>query len=108
MMRRFLVNHAAARKAEKRGGGREMRTFIESRIAGRDDERSDVLDLDAAITALAAQDERKADIIELHYFGGFNYEQIGDMLSLSPATVKRDLRFARAWIRQRMSPAAPR
>ena len=52
----------------------------------------------AGLTSLAAQDQRKAAILELHVFGGLTYEETARVLDLSPATVNRELRFAKAWV----------
>jgi RNA polymerase sigma factor (sigma-70 family) len=57
-----------------------------------------VVDLDAAIEQLMQTEPRLAQVIELHYFGGLTYEQIADAVQLSPATVHRDIRLARAWL----------
>jgi len=100
LMRRLLINHARDRRAEKRGGGRTMLSFAESRVSGEPEPDEDVLELDAAMSALAERDQRKADIVELHYFGGMTHEQIADALDVSAATVKRDLGFSKAWIRR--------
>ena len=59
--------------------------------------------LDEALEALSASDERKARIGELHYFAGLTHSEIARALDLSPATVDRDLRFARAWLKREMS-----
>jgi len=105
MMRRILVNHAHARRAGKRGGGQVFVTYDEAALAA-DAPGDDVLELDEALTALAELDPRKVEILELHYFGGMSYEQAGTALGISPATVKRDLRFGRAWIRCYLGDAA--
>ena len=58
--------------------------------------------LDEAIEELAAQDARKATAIELHYYAGLGYDEIAEALGVSPATVHRDLRMARAWLHSRL------
>ncbi len=58
----------------------------------------DLLELDEALERLLALDERKGQAVELHYFGGLSYEEIAEALDVSPATVHRDLRMARAWL----------
>ena len=57
-----------------------------------------ILELDDALKALAQLDDRKSRTIELHYFGGLNYEEMAEVLGVSAATVKRDLQVARAWL----------
>ncbi|MEZ4416546.1 MAG: sigma-70 family RNA polymerase sigma factor [Gemmatimonadota bacterium] len=95
-MRRILVDHARKRSREKRGGGQVGVTLHEDLAA---DARPDTfLDLDAALQRLSELDERKAKAIELLYFGGLGYEEIAKVLDVSPATVHRDLRMARAWL----------
>lgn len=101
-MRRVLVDHARARRAEKRGGGVVMVTLDE--IAGRaDPQASDVLDLADALERLAKVDERLSRGVELFYFGGLTYDEIAQALGTSCATVDRDLRFARAWLRRELA-----
>lgn len=102
MMKRLLINHANARLAAKRGGGVVKVTLFEEHLAGVDAD-SDLLDLTAALTRLEAHDPRKAELIELKYFGGMTTEEISSVTNLSVATIGRDLRFARAWLRDQLS-----
>lgn len=106
MMRRILVNHANAKSADKRGGDAVMVTLNEESVAG-DDGGQDVIDLDRALTELAHEDERKANLLELHYFAGMTYRDAGAALGVSEATAKRDLRFGKAWMRKRLTEARP-
>lgn len=100
-IRWVLVDHARARQRDKRGGEAVQVTLSEN-IAGA--ERAvDLLDLDEAMTALKAHDERKARIVELHYFGGLKYDEMAVALDLSEATVHRELRFSRAWLKDRLA-----
>ncbi len=62
----------------------------------------DLLGLDEALTALEAFDARKAKVVELHFFGGLNPEETAEVLGVSPDTVFRDWRLAKAWLLQRM------
>lgn len=98
-MRRVLVDHARARRTAKRGGGAPalMLDSIEEVVAAGS-RTDDVLALDDALERLFTLDERKGRIVELCYFGGLTYEEIADTLGISPATVHRDLRMARAWL----------
>lgn len=96
-MRRLLVDHARGKRRAKRGGGIHAITLDEELLPTQTPVES-LLDLDAALTSLAAQDQRKASILELHVFGGLTYEETAKVLDLSPATVNRELRFAKAWV----------
>ena len=96
-MRRVLVDHARAKKAEKRGGGNVIHVDIE--LAGEVpmvDE--DMEDLDAALTELATLNERQAKIVEIRYFAGLSIEETAAVMEISPATVKREWTVARAWL----------
>ena len=97
MMRRVLVDRARARLAGKRSG-KWARVTLDPGAAFAEPLAIDVLDLDAALTRLAAIDERKSRIAELRFFGGLSLEEAADVLELSLATVERDWQFARAWL----------
>lgn len=99
-MRQILVDHARKRDAAKRGGGERPVTFDEGLVAGERPE--ELLALDAAIDALAKFDERKARVIELHYFGGLKQDEVAEALGVHVNTVARDLRLAEAWIHQHL------
>lgn len=104
VMRRILVEHARARRAKKRGGG-DVRVTLSSDIAVSVARPVDVLDLDAAMERLRDLDARQADVVELCYFGGLTYPEIAEAVGTSEATVDRDLRHARAWLRRELSMA---
>lgn len=105
VMRNVLVDHARARKAVKRGGGVALAELHEaSWIADIDLDR--VSDLDEALTRLEQLNERQARMIEQRYFGGLSLEEIATAMDLSLATVKRDLRYARAWLAAELSEAS--
>lgn len=96
-MRRILVESARRRRQLKRGGGRERVDFIETPITiekGQDD----LVDLDHALELLEARDPRKAEIVMLRYFAGLTVEQTAMAMDLSPATVKNEWAYARAWL----------
>jgi len=97
IMRRIIVDHAKARRAAKRGGGAMKVTFQESAVAGQQ-VSEDVLALEEAMLALQEANGEQAEIVELHFFGGLTYDEIGEIREMSAATVKRKLRFAKAWI----------
>jgi RNA polymerase sigma factor (TIGR02999 family) len=96
-MRQVLVDAARARHAEKRGGGMLAVTMTDD-IADTPVRGLDVIALDRALTELAAMDPRRAQVVELRFFGGLDVEQTAEALNCSTATVKRDWRLARAWL----------
>jgi len=104
LMRRMLVDHARARHREKRGGPATLLTLNED-LAGASEAGVDVMELDMALQKLAETDERKSRVVELHYFGGLNYEETAAALGVSEATVDRDLRLAKAWLHREMGGA---
>ena len=100
-MRQVLVDHARRRNAAKRGGGNRPVTLDEAgAVPGGADE---LLALDLALDALARHDDRKARIVELHYFGGLTHAEIATALEIHVNTVARDLRFAQAWLQRAMA-----
>jgi RNA polymerase sigma factor (TIGR02999 family) len=109
MMRRILVDHARAAHRQKRGGKDARRMPIEeaegeaSFLATA--REPDILDLDAALERLFQQDERKGRLMEMIYFAGLNCDEAAAVLSVSVATVNRDLQFARAWLRHELKEA---
>lgn len=101
-MRRILVDHAKAKRRVKRGGDAVKLSLDEAVNVG--EESSDTLvDLDEALDRLAAFDERKAKLVELHFFGGLTYDESAEALGISAATVHRDLRLAKAWLNRELS-----
>ena len=96
-MRRILVNYANQRRAEKRGGGQPMVTFDEQAIK-RETRAEDLLALDEALERLAKLNERQSKIVEYRFFGGLSQPEIAEVLGISEITVRRDWRFARAWL----------
>ena len=97
-MRRILVDHARAKRREKRGGGATRVTFEEATIVSPTPPGY-LVDIDESLKRLAKQDARKARVVELHFFGGLTWPEISEVLEISEATVARDLRLARAWLR---------
>jgi RNA polymerase sigma factor (TIGR02999 family) len=100
-MRRILVDTARARASDKRGGG-ELHVTL-SAADEADHEDSDAIALEEALEALRAVDARKCEIIELNYLLGLKREEIAEALGLSVPTIDRELRFARAWLKQRLA-----
>jgi RNA polymerase sigma factor (TIGR02999 family) len=97
IMRRVLVDHARARMTQKRGG-LSQKLAISDSLALVDALSEDLLDLDAALDALAATDARKARVVEMKFFAGMTSEETGEALHVSDATVERDWTLARAWL----------
>ena len=97
LMRRVLVDHARARSYQKRGGGRHKVELDEAMIISPAFDFT-LLDLDRALQALAAVDERKSRVIEMRYFGGMTVEETAEALRVSSDTVKRDWRLAKLWL----------
>jgi RNA polymerase sigma-70 factor (ECF subfamily) len=97
LMRRILVDYARSKGSQKRGGGAMKVTFDEGLpVAG--DPAMDLVALDDALDALATMDERKSRVIELRFFGGLSVEETATVLAVSPETVMRDWKLAKAWL----------
>ena len=104
MMRRLLVDRARARNMAKRSGRWARVTLDEGMAQGQAD--VDVLNLDHALSALAAFDARKSQVAELRFFGGLSLEETGHVLGISVATVEREWQAARAWLYARLTGAS--
>jgi RNA polymerase sigma-70 factor, ECF subfamily len=104
MMRRILVDAARARASSKRGGNlpRVNLDDIPEVSSGRDRE---LVAIDDALKALEEMDPRKARVIELRFFGGLSVEETGEVLKVSPQTVLRDWKLAKAWLTRELSRA---
>jgi RNA polymerase sigma-70 factor (ECF subfamily) len=96
-MRRILVNHAVARKAQKRGDGATLLS-IDEVISFPQKQDVDLIMLDEALTRLQEMDEQQAKLVEMKFFGGLTNEEIADFLGVSVSTVKREWASARAWL----------
>jgi RNA polymerase sigma factor (TIGR02999 family) len=103
-MRRVLIDHAVARRAQKRGGGQRIESLESDPLVAVEGCPADLLDLDAALQRLAALHDRQARIVECRFFGGMSIEETAEALELSPATVKREWAVARAWLNRELSP----
>ena len=77
----------------------------ETRLSGRKDNSIDILALEEALSEFNKIDPRKAQIVELSFYGGLTYDEIAETLAVSPATVDRELRFSKAWLYRRLSTA---
>lgn len=100
-MRQILVDHARGLARDKRAGGARISLSLADGEIVPADER--LLLLEAELSVLENSAPRAARVTELHYFGGMNYDEIGDVIGISKATVDRELRFARAWLAERMA-----
>jgi RNA polymerase sigma factor (TIGR02999 family) len=96
-MRRILVDYARAKKAQKRGGENEVITFIEDQMM-QEMLPDDVLALNEALENLKKINERQSRMIQYWFFGGLNHSEIAEVLNISVPSVRRDWRFARAWL----------
>lgn len=99
-MRQVLIDAARRRLAAKRGGGEITITFDEKLQGGAPMRAAEFLDLERALEELGRVDDRRAAVVECRFFGGLDVEETALALGVSPATVKRDWRVARAWLAQ--------
>ncbi len=102
LMRRILVDHARQHKAAKRGGSDQHRLSITSaeKLTAKPD--LDVLALHEAMEELAALDPQQERIVELKFFGGLSIEETAEVLGVGHATVEREWKMARAWLRRKL------
>jgi len=107
VMRRVLVDHARRRGAAKRAGS-WCRITLDENVAMNDPADLDLVALEEALTALADLDPDKARLIELRFFGGLSLEETAEAMGVSPSTVTREWRMARAWLYRRMTKAPGR
>jgi RNA polymerase sigma factor (TIGR02999 family) len=100
-MRNILVDYARGRGRAKRGAGLPELPLAE--VAVMSDERVDeLIAVDVALNTLAAIDPRKSKVFELRYFGGMSVDEAAEVMRVSPATVARDWKMARAWMRREL------
>lgn len=102
VMRRIMVDHARQRRAAKRGGS-AIKVQLDEGAAVTPSRADELLALDEALEKLAAFDKRKAEVVEMRYFGGLTMEEIADVLKIHVNTVTRDWRAARAWLSAALS-----
>lgn len=103
LMRRVLIDHARSRTRAKRDGGTAIP--LDEGLAWIDAKPVEAMDLDRVLNELEGIDPRKCRMIELRFFLGFTAEETAELLSTSKATVDRELRFARAWLHERLQGA---
>ena len=97
VMRNILIDYARLHRAQKRGGGRPV-TSLDNKNIALEERADELLALDEALTRLADFDERMAQVVEYRFFGGLNIEETAAVLDVSPRTVKRDWKRAKAWL----------
>jgi len=97
LMRRVLIDWARSKQYQKRGGGALKVTFDEG-LQVADERTHDLIAVDEALEALAKFDERKSRVVELRFFGGLSVEETASVLGVSPETVMRDWKLAKAWL----------
>jgi len=100
-MRRILVDSARARRSHKRGGGAETILLDEALVISQEPDAA-LVALDETLEALKTLDPRKAQVVELRYFGGLTVAETAEVLKISPETVMRDWNFAKAWLSREM------
>jgi RNA polymerase sigma factor (TIGR02999 family) len=98
MMRRVLVDIARRRRAERRGGAEAVRVPLANIDVAASQPDADLVAIDRALERLAAKDGRKAQVVELRFFGGLSVEETAQALGISERTVHNDWAFARAWL----------
>jgi RNA polymerase sigma factor (TIGR02999 family) len=96
-MRQILVSYARSQQAQKRGRGAIKVELDEAAIVSPE-ESKEIVDLHEALETLATLDSRKAQVVELKYFGGLTYDEIAEVLKVSRVTVRRDWEFAKVWL----------
>jgi RNA polymerase sigma factor (TIGR02999 family) len=105
-MRRILIENARRRNSLKQGGGVRRRELVDDDAIVIGEERDELLDLDAALTKLAAAEPELARLVELRYFAGLTVEEAAEAMGVSSRTVKRNWAFARAWLGREMNHTA--
>src|SRR5206468_1295101 len=96
-MRQILVSYARSNRAQKRGGG-ALKVELDEAALVSPEQSKEIVDLHEALERLAALDSRKAQVVELKYFGGLNYDEMAEVLKVSRITVRRDWGFAKVWL----------
>jgi len=100
-MRRILVSYARSNRAQKRGGGAARIELDEAAILSPE-QSIEIVDLHEALERLSTLDSRKAQVVELKYFGGLNHDEVAEVMKISAVTVRRDWVFAKAWLHKEL------
>src|SRR5947208_6034499 len=96
-MRQILVNYAKSSRAQKRGGG-ALKVELDEAAIISPEQSKEIVDLHEALERLGTLDARKAQVVELKFFGGLNYDEMAEVLKISSVTVRRDWEFAKLWL----------
>lgn len=102
MMRRILADHAAARKAGKRGGD-APKLQLDEALDCFDQRAIDIAEVDQALRDLEALDPRQAQVVELRFFGGLTIKETAELMAMSEMTVRREWMTAKRWLQQEIS-----
>lgn len=102
MMRRILITHAQSHAYAKRGGG-ALKVSLDEAAVLSPERATELIALDEALKSLTAIDPRRSQVVELRFFGGLDNEEIAEVLKISPNTVMRDWKVAKAWLYREMS-----
>jgi len=97
LMRRILTDHARSRNREKRGGG-ALQVSLDEGLLVTSEKHVDIMALDRALTEFALLYPRQSQVVELRFFGGLEVDEVADSLKISAVTVRRDWKFAKAWL----------
>jgi RNA polymerase sigma factor (TIGR02999 family) len=96
-MRQILVSYARSQQSQKRGGG-ALKIELDEAALISPEQSQEIVDLHEALERLATLDPRKAQVVELKYFGGLNYDEMAEVLKISRVTVRRDWEFSKLWL----------
>ena len=96
-MRQILVSYARSSRAQKRGGGGARIQLDEAALLSPE-QSNEIVDVHEALERLGTLDSRKAQVVELKFFGGLNHDEIAEVLKISTMTVRRDWMFAKTWL----------
>jgi RNA polymerase sigma factor (TIGR02999 family) len=102
LMRRILVDHARSHARAKRGGG-VLKMSLDEALVPSQKRAAELVALDEALQSLATVDLRKSQVVELRFFGGLSVEETAEVLKVTPMTVTRDWKTAKAWLHREMS-----
>jgi len=102
VMRRILVEHARSRDSAKRGAG-APKVSLEETVVVSEGRSAEVIAVNDALIDLEAWDARKGKIVELRFFGGLNIEETAEVMKISPTTVQREWRAAKAWLHRALT-----
>src|SRR6266481_4887570 len=96
-MRQILVSYARSQQSQKRGGG-ALKVELDEAAIVPPEQSQEIVELHEALERLAALDSRKAQVVELKFFGGLNYDEMAEVLKIARVTVRRDWEFAKVWL----------